>query len=169
MWTENSFEATLFNSICFLSPASQIRKSPGRTVKVFVTLFKLNITFYFKCYLHHNCSVNLNWNNTQLCSFTEPLRNVLSSVFWFAIFCFLPFLRRTTVQKWKKNCYVMYTSYSKWNVGKDIKVPVSKPVHRSCSRNQSFVQRSRNPPNFEKVYYFFFKFLDSQQYSYITV
>ena len=27
--------------------------------------FKLNITLYFKCYLHHNCNINLNWNNTQ--------------------------------------------------------------------------------------------------------
>ena len=41
------------------------------------------------------------------------------------------------------------------NVGKDIKVPVSKPVHRSCSTNQSCIQRSRNPCDFEKV-------LDSQ-------
>ena len=47
-------------------------------------------------------------------------------------------------------------------------MPVSKPVHRSRNTNQSCVQRSRNPRNFEKVYYFVFKFLDSQQYSYIT-
>ena len=108
MWTENSFEATLFNSVCFLSPASQKRKSPERPVKLFFTLFKLNTTFYFRCYLHHNYSVNLNWNNTQLCSFAKPLRNVPSSVFWFANFCFLPFLSRTRLQEWKRIwfCYV---------------------------------------------------------------
>ena len=79
------------------------------TGKTFFTLFKLNITFYFKCYLHHNCSVNLNWNNTQLYSSAKPLHNVPSSVFWFVNFCFLSFLRRTSVQKWKKIwfCYVL--------------------------------------------------------------
>ena len=41
-------------------------------------------------------------------------------------------------------------------------MPVLKPVHRSHSTNQSCVQRSQNPCNFEKVYYFVFKFLDSQ-------
>ena len=53
-----------------------------------LALFKLNITFYFKCYLHHNCSINLNRNNTQLYSSVKPLRNVLRSVFWFVMFCF---------------------------------------------------------------------------------
>ena len=48
------------------------------------------------------------------------------------------------------------------NVGKDIKVPVSKYVHRSSSTNQSCVQRSQNPCNSEKVYYFGFKFVDLQ-------
>ena len=47
------------------------------------------------------------------------------------------------------------------NVGKDIKNPVSKSVNRSSSTNQTCVQRSRNPRNFEKVYYFAFKFLFS--------
>ena len=37
---------------------------------------------------------------------------------------------------------------------------MSKPVHRSHSTNQSCVQRSQNPRNFEKVHYFVFKFLD---------
>ena len=47
-------------------PITHIAKktSPGQKAKLSFTLFKLNITF--KCYLHHNCSVNLNWNNTQL-------------------------------------------------------------------------------------------------------
>ena len=78
------------------------------TGKTCYTLFKQNITFYFKCYLHHNCSVNLNWKNAQLSSSAKPLRNVPSSILWFVNFCFLPFLRRTSVQKSKKNwfCYV---------------------------------------------------------------
>ena len=50
---------------------------------------------------------------------------------------------------------------SKRNVGKNIEVPVSKPVYRSHSTNQSCVQRSQNPRNLEKVYYFVFKFLHS--------
>ena len=96
----------------FLFPITHIakKKSPGQLVRLFFfTLFKLNITFYFKCHSHHNCSVNLNWINTQLYSSSKPLRNVPSSVFWFVNFCFLPFLRRTGIQKWKKN-FVMYTS-----------------------------------------------------------
>ena len=83
------------------------KKSPRPPLILFFTWFKLNMTFYFKCYLHHNCSVNLNWNNTQLCNSAKPLRNDPSSVLWFVNFCFLPFLRRASVQKWKKNsfCY----------------------------------------------------------------
>ena len=83
------------------------KKVTSAASKTFFTLFKLNIT-YFKCYLHHNCSVNLNWNNTQLYSSAKPLHNVPSSVFWFVNFCFLPFLHRTSLQKCKKNwfCYV---------------------------------------------------------------
>ena len=54
----------------FQSPASQKNKSPGRLVKLFI-IFKLNITCYFKCNLHRNCSVNLNWNNAQLYIFSE--------------------------------------------------------------------------------------------------
>ena len=83
-----------YKIVHFLSPTS-----------IFI-LFKLNITFYSKCYLHHNCSINLNWNNTQLYSSAKPLCNVPSSVFWLINFCFLPFLHRTSIQKWKKNCYV---------------------------------------------------------------
>ena len=79
------------------------KMSLRRSVKLFLTLFKLNITFYVKCSLHHNCSINLNWNNTQIYSSSKPLHNVASSVFWFVNFCFLPFLCRTSVQKWKKN------------------------------------------------------------------
>ena len=93
----------------FLQPASQKKKkSPRQPVKLFFTLFKLNSTFYFKCYLHHNCSLNLNWDNTQLYSPAKPLHNVPSSVFGFVNFCFLPFLPRTSIQKWKKNwfCYI---------------------------------------------------------------
>ena len=42
------------------------------------------------------------------------------------------------------------------NGGKNIKVPVSKTVHRRSSTNQSCVQRSQNPHNFERVYHFVF-------------
>ena len=53
--------------------------------------------------INHNCNVNLNWKNRQVYSSAKPLRNVPSSVFWFVHFCFLPFLRRTSLQKWKKS------------------------------------------------------------------
>ena len=104
------------------------KKSPGRPVKLFFTLFKLNITFYFKCYLHYNCSVNLNWNNTQLYSSAKPLCNIPSSVFWFVNFCFLPFLQRTSIQKWKKNwfCYIY-----KWIGKKEISAKISKCLCRN--------------------------------------
>ena len=41
---------------------------------------------------------------------------VVSSVFWFVNYCFLPFLRRTIVQKWKKNwvCYFWSCLPSWW-------------------------------------------------------
>ena len=93
--------------------------------KSFFTLFKLNITFYFKCYLHHNCSVNLNWNNTQLYSSAKLLCNVPSSVIWFVNFCFLPFLHRTSVQKWKKNrfCY-----RKKWIGKKEMSTKITKYI-----------------------------------------
>ena len=131
----------------FLSPASQ-KKVILAAGKPFFALFKLSITFYFKCYLHHNCSGNLNWNNTQFYSYPNPLHNVPGFVFWFVYFCFLPFLRRTSCQKWKKNwfCYVR-----KW-IGKK-EMSAKKLVHRSRYTNQSCVQRSRVPYNFEMVYY----------------
>ena len=93
--------------------------------KLFFNLFKLNITFHFKCYLNDYCSVNLDWNNTQLYSSAKPLHNVPSSVFWFVNFCFLPFLHRTSIQKWKKNwfCYV-----HKW-IGKKETSKISKFLH----------------------------------------
>ena len=157
----------LFPIICITK-----KKWSGQPVKLFFTLFKLNITFYFKCYLHHNCSINLNWNNTQLYSSAKPLHNVPSSVFWFVNFCFLPFLHRTSIQKWKKNwfCYV-----HKWIGKKEMLAKISKCLCRnliiqSPNTNQSCVQRSQNPLNFEKVYCFVFKFLDLQQYrSNITI
>ena len=151
--------------VCFLSLASH-----GRTVKLFFTLFKLNITFYFKCYLHHNCSLNLNSNNTQLYSSEKQLRDVPSSVFWFLNFCFLPFLRRTSVLEMEGKLVLLCTQVNRQerNDGHDIKVSVSKLVHRSRNTNQSCVQRSKNPRNIEKVCYFVIRFLQSQQYSYIT-
>ena len=104
------------------------KRSPGRLVKLFFTLFKLNITFYFKCYLHHNCSANLNCINTQLYSSAKLLHNVPSSVIWFVNFYFLPFLRRTNIQKWKKNwfCYVR-----KWIGTKEMSAKISKCLCRN--------------------------------------
>ena len=94
----------------------------------FFTLFKLSITFYFKCYLHNNCSVNLTWNHKQLYSSAKPLHNVPSSVFWFVNFCFLPFLRRTSIQKRKKKwvCYV-----HQWIGKKETLAKISKCLHQN--------------------------------------
>ena len=146
----NAFICKIFNFFKF---------SGGRVI--FFTLFKLNITFYFKCYPHHNCSINLTWNTTQLYSSAKQLCNVPSSVFWFVNVCFLPFLCKTSVQKWKKNwfCYV-----HKWIGKKEISTKISKsqPIHRSRNTDQSFVQKSQNLRNFKKVHYFVLKFLDSQ-------
>ena len=108
----------------FLSPALQKKKNaPGELVKLFFALLKRSITFYFKFYLHINCSVNLNWNNTQLYSSAKPLHNVPSSVFLFANFYFLPCLCRTSIQVWKKNwfCYV-----HKWIAKKEMLAKTSK-------------------------------------------
>ena len=104
------------------------KKLPWWPVKPFFTLFTLNITFYFICYLHHNCSLNLNWNNAQLHSSAKPLRYVPSSLFWFVNFCFPPFLRRTSVQKWKKNwfCYV-----HKWIDKKEMSTKISNWMCRN--------------------------------------
>ena len=104
------------------------KKSPGQLVKLLITLFKLNITFYFKCYLHHNYSINLNWNNTQLYSFSKPLPSVPSSVFSFVNFCFLPFLCKTSIQKWKK----IWSSYAhKWIGKKEMSAKISKCLCRN--------------------------------------
>ena len=92
------------------------------------TFFYLIIYFYFKCYIHHNCIVNLNWNNKQLYNSAKLLRNAPSSVFWFVNVCFLPFLRRTSIQKWKKNwfCYV-----HKWIGKKEMLAKISKCLCRN--------------------------------------
>ena len=58
----------------------------------------------------------------------------------------------------------MYTSEKIRNVGKDMKMSVSKAVHRSCNTNQSCVQKSENPCNFEKVYYFVFFVFATQNF-----
>ena len=79
-------------------------KWPGQPVKLF-TSFKLNITFYFKCYLHDNWAQILT-EIIQLYSSAKPWLSVPSCVFRFVKFCFLPFLCRSSVQKWKKNCFL---------------------------------------------------------------
>ena len=98
------------------------KRSPGQLVKLFCfTLFKLNF-IYFKCYPHHNYNVNLNnWNSIHLYSSAKPFCNVFRSLFWFVNFCFLFFLHRTSIQKWKKNwfCYV-----HKWVGKKEISADI---------------------------------------------
>ena len=108
--------------------AKKVTQVAGKT---FFTLFKLNIIFYFKCYLHHNCSKNFNWNNTQLHSSAKPLHSVPNSVFWFVNFCFLPFLCRTSTQKWKKNwfCYV-----DKWIGKKEMSQRYQSACVETCSQ-----------------------------------
>ena len=128
------FRPTLKN--CFVSPTLQKKKSPGWLVKLFFTLFKLKIDFYAKCYLHHNCSVNLNWNNAQLYCSAKLLCNVPSCVFWFVNFVFFHFCAELAIRNGRKTGSVMYTM-NRWErkVGKDIKEPVSKPVYRSHNLN----------------------------------
>ena len=41
----------------------------------------------------------------QLYSSPKPLHNNPSSVFWYVNICYLPFLNRTSIQKWKKNWF----------------------------------------------------------------
>ena len=86
--------------------------APGRPVKRFFTLLKLNITFCFRCYLHHNCNINPNWNYAQLYSPVKPLPNVPSSVFWFVFFVFLYFCAELALRNQRKSGSVMHTS--KW-------------------------------------------------------
>ena len=93
------------------------------TGKTFFTWFKLNITFYFKFYFHHNYSINLNWNNPHLYSSTKPLHSVTSSVFWFVNFCFHPFLCRTSIQKWKE---IWFCYAHKWIGKKEMSAKISK-------------------------------------------
>ena len=152
---------------CFF-PITHITKKlfTWATGKTFFYL-TLNITFYFKCCLHNNCSVNLNWNNTQLYSSAKPLHNVPSSVFWFVNFCFLPFLCRTSIQKWKK---IWFCYAHKWIGKKEMLAKICqklmqrcvKNCYRSCCTNQSCLQRSQDARNFEKLHCFVFKFLDLQ-------
>ena len=56
------------------------------------------------------------------------MRNAPSSVFWIVNFCFLPFLHRTSVQKWKKIwfCYV-----HKWIGKKEVSAKISKCLYRN--------------------------------------
>ena len=96
--------------------------------KTTFTLFKLNITFHFKFCPHHNCSINLNWNNTQLYSSAKRLGNVPSSLFWFVNFCFLPFLHRTNVRKWKK---IWFCYAHKWIGPKKMSAKMPKCLCRN--------------------------------------
>ena len=83
------------------------------TGKIFLftlfNMFKLNIS-YFKCYLHHNCSINVNWNSTQLGSSAKPLLNVPSSALWFVIFVFFHFWAELAFRNGRESGSVIYTS-----------------------------------------------------------
>ena len=132
--------------------------------ETFFDLFSLNITFYFKCYFHHNCSVNLNWNNTRLYSSAKPLPNVPSSLFWFVNFCFLPFLCRTRVQKWKK----MWFYYAhKWICKKEIladilKCPCWNLFIRVTTQIRAVYKDLKICITLKRWIALYFKFLDSQ-------
>ena len=140
--------------------------------KTFFTLFKLNITFYIKCYLRHNCNVNFNWNNRQLYSSAKPLCcNVPSSVFWFVNFCFLPFLRRTSIQKWKKNwfCYV-----HKWIGKKEMSAKISKCLCRNlftgaATQTRAVYKDDEILVTLKRCIPLHFKFLDSQHKVYVVL
>ena len=72
-------------------------------------------------------------------------------------------LHRTSIQKWKKNwfCFV-----HKWIGKKEMPAKKSKCLcwilFIGAAAQISCVQRSQSPCNFEKVYYFAFKYLDLQ-------
>ena len=87
-----------------LFPITLIAKKKRKVTRA-ASKIKLNITFCFRCYLHHNCIVNLNWNNMQLYSSAKP-SHIPSSAFRFVDFCFLPFLHRTSIQRWKENWWI---------------------------------------------------------------
>ena len=129
----------------------------------FITLFKLNITFYFKYYLHHNCSIYLNWNNTQLYRSAKPLHNVPSSVFWFVNFCFLLFLRRTSVQKWKK---IWFCYLHKWICKKEMLAKIWKYLCQilfiGVAAQIRAVYKDTKSLTLKRCITLLFKFLDSQ-------
>ena len=54
------------------------------------------------------------------------MRNVTSYVFWFVDFCFLQFLHRTSVQKWKKICFCYV---HKWIGKKEVSANISKCLY----------------------------------------
>ena len=72
-----------------------------------------------------------------------------SSVFWFVDFCFLPFLRRTRVQKWKKHwfCY-----WHKWIRKKEITAEITKYIVLAkileCKGSISPFSFYGQPPNY---------------------
>ena len=84
------------------------KKSPRWPVKFF--FYHIQTTFHFKCYLHHNCSIIVNWNNTLFYSSAKPLCNVSSYVFWFVNFFSFHFCVDQTFRNGRKTDSVMYTS-----------------------------------------------------------
>ena len=139
--------------------------------EIFFTLFKLNTISISKCYLHHNCSVNLNWNNRQLYSSAKPLHNVPSSVLWFVNFCFLPLSGWTGIQKWKKKwfCYV-----DKWMHKNEMLASISKCLCQNLFKGAASYIRAvyknyRILVTLKRCITSSFKFLDSQNKIYIVL
>ena len=87
------------------------------------------------------------------------MHNVPSSAFWFENFCFLPFLRGTSIQKWKKNWF----SYAHKKVGKkEMSGKILKCLCWNLFIGAAAQIRAVYKDHKILVYNFVFKFLDSQ-------
>ena len=97
--------------------------------------------------------------------------NVPSSVFWFLSFCFLPFVCRTSIQKWKK---IWFCYAHKWIGKKEMLAKISKclcwnlfigattQIRAVCKDHEIFVTLKR-------CITLSFKFLDLQHKVFIVL
>ena len=83
-------------------------------------LFKLNIIFYFKCYLDHNCNINLNWNNTQFYSSVKQCSQLCILICKF----FSSISAQNLRSEMEEKLVLLRTQVNRKerNVGKDVKV-----------------------------------------------
>ena len=111
------------------------KKSPGHPVKLFFALFKLNITFYFKCYLHHNCSINL---NEIIHSFVALQNHCIMFPALYSdlqIFVFFHFCTELAFRNERKSgCYA-----HKWIGKKEMSAKVSKCLCRNLFKPVKFL------------------------------